>query len=315
MKIQIIDGFEFRYERDGSEARISLTNLAKLLGYKNNQPLRRLARRHAKELAELSALNGVATVATPFVGGQGATQIVDELYFNYHQAYYLMMRSETEVARKLAVRFTKAFFELMGRCWKLEQKAEQRKLIEVPKEDEAGKATPKEMLALCNATVASVQSALRRIEELKAATLKLAGLPKVANKPVLELPAGAKAISVEAGEVATCKSMPPHVEVRRVTPGKGIVRGKARYTVYDFMHAYGCRSEVIPPTSLGRIASALYRDEHGVEPPFSADDLIINGKPRRQRVYGRSTLSKAMAQYKITDAYKLRLRKYEAATK
>lgn len=117
VKTVTVDGWSIDFRlpmltRDGAEqARITLTELAKRLGYSDKSKLKQLAERHASELAEFGIS---ATVAVMSQRGNGAVVQLQEPTYNPDQAAYLALSSETEAGRACRVRILKAYKALLG---------------------------------------------------------------------------------------------------------------------------------------------------------------------------------------------------------
>lgn len=77
-----------------NDARISLTDLAHLLGYKDKSKLRELALRHGEELAKLSGNGETATVAVSVQRGP-VTFDTTEMAFNQPRVMYIVGHADT----------------------------------------------------------------------------------------------------------------------------------------------------------------------------------------------------------------------------
>lgn len=311
-QVMVIDGFKFRYDdtytKGWSGARISLTNLAKLLGYKAKQDLKRLAVRNAKHLTEFGLI-GTAPIKLRRRGG-GYLNSTEPAY-NYHQAYYLMMRSETEVARKMAARLTVAFFTLVKHFLRLEvernvaQKAElatqhihadDSSLVVKPAA--AVLAVARNNVELAE-TLQTQESRILQLSDLVARVKRLESVMRVPHEDEL----------LPAFDDFPRQSVPP---TQYSPPPKGgtlaptassrrrSAKGLATYTVHDYMRAYNVNMAVYPATVIGKIASALYRERRRMEPPYSDKGVEVNGRVRAHRKYPRKMLEDAVAQYGIT---------------
>lgn len=110
---KVVDGLEFVLPVDsavGAEnARITLTELARKLGYNDKSMLRRLADRHASELSEF----GDTVTVTVSVKCGLFDRNVEEPTYNVEQAAYLALSSETPIGRASRVAIIKAHKALL----------------------------------------------------------------------------------------------------------------------------------------------------------------------------------------------------------
>jgi hypothetical protein len=112
--VREVDGIVFSLPsatRQGAEqARVSLSDLARYLGYANKQSLERLADRNAAELAEVGE---IATVAISVQRGAVTYQALEPAY-NPDQCILLGLASQTEIGRAIRVRILKACKALLA---------------------------------------------------------------------------------------------------------------------------------------------------------------------------------------------------------
>jgi hypothetical protein len=92
-------------------ARITLTELARKLGYGDKDTLRQLASRHSQELAELG---GNFTIKVPCKAGARGWTTVDEPTYSVEQGTYLALASETPQGRASRVGIIKAYNQLLA---------------------------------------------------------------------------------------------------------------------------------------------------------------------------------------------------------
>lgn len=113
--VRVVDGICFRLpelSKAGAEqARVTLTDLAMVLGYSGKHKLKELADRNAAELAEFGI---IPTVGIMSPRGNGAVVTVQEPTFNVDQCIILGMASQTEVGRKMRVTMLKAYRSLLA---------------------------------------------------------------------------------------------------------------------------------------------------------------------------------------------------------
>jgi hypothetical protein len=229
---------------DGAEAAtISLSALAGMLGYQDKSKLKQLADRHANELRQFGM---TATVAVMLSRGGGAQVVGRELAFNHHQAYYLIMRSETAKARSLAVRFTRAFFELLRMYYAPAQ----------PKQLPPTKS-PLEVIAATAKSAYTSALVLLKLEKK---------LDDLSDK-----------VGVTAQRGSTT---PTHARKEPPTPETLV-----HWTVGEYMRTNKLSVEKYWPSSMGRRASTLYRKKYGAEPPKSRKSVEVNGHLRRVNAY------------------------------
>ena len=101
----------FRIERqDDGELRISDIELAERLGYGEVRNFRKVIRLQLSDLQELGILR---RSSAEFKKGAGRRETV--FWLNRAQAIHAVYRSETPVARRLAIELTKAFEELLSK--------------------------------------------------------------------------------------------------------------------------------------------------------------------------------------------------------
>lgn len=112
--VRVVDGIPFTLpalDRSGAEAaRVTLTDLAKALGYSDRQRLKELAARHVQELAEF----GETFTVSVSVRQGFTTRQIDEPTYSPDQAAYLALSSETEQGRACRVRILKAYKALLA---------------------------------------------------------------------------------------------------------------------------------------------------------------------------------------------------------
>ncbi len=102
------DIIPFRIERqDDGELRISDIELADKLGYVEVRNFRKVIRLHLSDLQELGLLRRTSA--------KGAGRPETVFWLNRAQAIHAVYRSETPVARRLAIELTKAFDELLSK--------------------------------------------------------------------------------------------------------------------------------------------------------------------------------------------------------
>lgn len=110
---KVVDGLEFVLPVDSAvgaeQARITLTELSKKLGYSEKARLKDLAIRHASELSEF----GDATTVVVSVKCGLFDKLIEEPTYNVEQAAYLALSSETPVGRASRVAIIRAHRALM----------------------------------------------------------------------------------------------------------------------------------------------------------------------------------------------------------
>lgn len=267
-------------------ALISLTELADLLGYKSKQDLQRLADRHSKELAELGVVGTV-----PITVKRGPVSFDDtEIAFNQPQVMYLVGHADTPNARAMHVKYVRGFFMLLDYVWRIETAKYEKPLT--PAQLIYRQA---ELLVRMEAKNAEQEDA---ITSVTVETADLRTVQRVHTDAIQDLRS-------EVADIEVLATKPKKVPVKKATvvpKTPGVIRGTPPHIVPPFftMHTIAAWAVKHRPanapvlhSSLGRAASALYRDYYDGAIPSKSGLVEVDGIKRKVAVYPTHILQKA----------------------
>lgn len=246
------------------QARVSLTDLARLLGYKEKARLKDLATRHAEQLAELSGNHETFTVNVSVQRGPVKFDTT-EMAFNQPQVMYLVGHADTPNAKALSVQYVKGFFMLLNHVLAVEEHLQATTLAAQQPQ------APTSLRALAAEVQTLKQGHRVHTDAIKDLRLWLASL-----------------------DTPTLAALPPAEEPRKVVE---LAPGVKLYSISDWRKKHPLTRGPVSNTSLGRTASALFRDTYDKKDPPKEFTEEINGARRRVGVYPANILIKA---FKIT---------------